>query len=124
MRSIVDAAGREFAAEHELRRVRELQARLAAGRPRRIASAAGREANPPRMWRWWSERRRVRRRRWLQERYLVLLAEARDLQRNGDIQGFARKTAAAEAVAEELDQHDGGDGARGAERRGAGDGAA
>lgn len=75
------------------------------------------------MWRWWSERRRVRRRRWLQQRYLVLLAEARDLQRNGDIQGFAQKTAAAEAVAEELDLQT-GDAAAARPQGTAGDGAA
>lgn len=55
------------------------------------------------MWQWLAERRRRRQRRRLHERYLALLAAARDLQRNGDIVAFAAKTAEAEAVAQELD---------------------
>lgn len=42
-------------------------------------------------------------RRRLEKQHLKLLEEARDLQRKGDIQGFAAKTAEAEKVAEELD---------------------
>jgi hypothetical protein len=40
----------------------------------------------------------------LQQRYLELLEQARDLQRNGDIRGFAERTAEAESVGRELDR--------------------
>jgi len=39
----------------------------------------------------------------LEKRWMKLLEEARDLQRRGDIPGFAKKTAEAEAVRNELD---------------------
>ena len=39
----------------------------------------------------------------LEAEYRKLLEEARDLQRNGDIKGFAAKTAQAEDVAGRLD---------------------
>jgi hypothetical protein len=39
----------------------------------------------------------------LRRRYAKLLEEARDLQRKGDIRGFADKTAEAEAVGIQLD---------------------
>lgn len=39
----------------------------------------------------------------LQKRYDRLMTEARDLQRRGDIQGFATKSAEAETVGQELD---------------------
>lgn len=39
----------------------------------------------------------------LEAEYLRLLEEARDLQRNGDIKGFAAKTAQAEKVASQVD---------------------
>ncbi|MEM6455941.1 MAG: DUF6435 family protein [Acidobacteriota bacterium] len=39
----------------------------------------------------------------LEKRYAKLLEEARDLQRGGDIAGFAKKTEEAEAVAAEID---------------------
>lgn len=39
----------------------------------------------------------------MNQQHLKLLTEARDLQRSGDIQGFAAKTAEAEALAQEID---------------------
>ena len=39
----------------------------------------------------------------LEAEYRRLLEEARDLQRNGDIKGFAAKTAEAEAIGERLE---------------------
>lgn len=39
----------------------------------------------------------------LQQEYLRLLEQARDLQRNGDIEGFAAVTARAERVAQEIE---------------------
>lgn len=39
----------------------------------------------------------------LNQRYLALLKEARDLQRSGDIPAFAKKTSEAEAVREEME---------------------
>lgn len=39
----------------------------------------------------------------LEAEYRRLLKEARDLQRNGDIQGFAELTSRADAVAREID---------------------
>lgn len=53
----------------------------------------------PAMFAWFARRRREKQHRLLQQRHLRLLEEARDLQRNGDIQGFAARTAEA-AVAE------------------------
>ncbi|MBK8555947.1 MAG: Lacal_2735 family protein [Lewinellaceae bacterium] len=40
----------------------------------------------------------------LQKQYDQLLLEARDLQRGGDIKGFSKKMAEAEAVAVEIEQ--------------------
>ncbi|MCB9876591.1 MAG: Lacal_2735 family protein [Planctomycetes bacterium] len=57
------------------------------------------------MFAWIARRKLARRRHQLDQRYRALLAEARDLQRKGDIRGFAAKTAEAEAVAAQLDQH-------------------
>lgn len=42
-------------------------------------------------------------RRKLEKLYRRLLEQARDLQRKGDIEGFARKTAEAEAVGDQLE---------------------
>jgi hypothetical protein len=39
----------------------------------------------------------------LKEEYAKLLEEARDLQRKGDIKGFAQKSAEAEAVMEKIE---------------------
>lgn len=47
---------------------------------------------------------RQRKIRNLERQYLALLEQARDLQRNGDIKGFASKTAEAEAVVQRLEQ--------------------
>lgn len=55
------------------------------------------------MFRWLRSRRRDDPLAELRARYARLLEEARDLQRNGDIQGFAAKTAEAEAVGIQLD---------------------
>ena len=40
----------------------------------------------------------------LQRKYEKLLVEARDLQRKGDIVGFAEKSSAAEEVLQEIDE--------------------
>jgi hypothetical protein len=40
----------------------------------------------------------------LKEEYAKLLEEARDLQRKGDIKGFAQKSAEAEDVAKKLEE--------------------
>ena len=40
----------------------------------------------------------------LDKQYRQLLEAARDLQRKGDIKGFAQKTAEAEAVGEEMER--------------------
>ncbi|MCK6692679.1 MAG: DUF6435 family protein [Thermoanaerobaculia bacterium] len=40
----------------------------------------------------------------LDKQYRQLLEEARDLQRKGDIKGYAQKTAEAEAVAQEMER--------------------
>ncbi len=55
------------------------------------------------MFRWLRSRRGDDPLGELRARYARLLEEARDLQRNGDIQGFAQKTAEAEAVGIQLD---------------------
>lgn len=39
----------------------------------------------------------------LHKKYLKLMEEARDLQRKGDIQAFARKSAEAETVMQEIE---------------------
>ncbi|MCU0864450.1 MAG: DUF6435 family protein [Planctomycetes bacterium] len=48
-------------------------------------------------------RKVVNEQRRLERLHLQLLEQARDLQRNGDIQGFAAKTAEAAAVEQQLD---------------------
>ncbi len=55
------------------------------------------------MFTWLRRRRHAAHVRRLQARHLRLLEEARDLQRGGDIQQFATRTAQAEAVAQELE---------------------
>ena len=55
------------------------------------------------MFRWLRSRRGDDPLAELRARYARLLEEARDLQRHGDIQGFAQKTAEAEAVGIQLD---------------------
>jgi hypothetical protein len=52
----------------------------------------------------WLQRRSLRKEHArLVQRHLKLLEEARDLQRGGDIRGFADKTAAAAVAEQELD---------------------
>jgi hypothetical protein len=68
--------------------------------PRCIREARADEV--PAMFAWLARRRRDKQHRLLQQRHLRLLEEARDLQRNGDIQGFAARTAAAEVAEREL----------------------
>jgi hypothetical protein len=46
----------------------------------------------------------------LEAEYRRLLEEARDLQRNGDIQGFAAMTARADAVAKRIEAIEEGEG--------------
>jgi len=58
------------------------------------------------MFAWLAKRRVAKQREALERKHLALLTEARDLQRNGDIQGFAARTAAADAVARELEAFD------------------
>jgi len=55
------------------------------------------------MFNWLRRRRQAAHVRRLQARHLQLLEQARDLQRGGDIQQFATRTAEAEAVAQELE---------------------
>lgn len=55
------------------------------------------------MFTWLRSRRSDRTLTDLRRRYATLLEEARDLQRNGDIEGFAAKTAEAEAVGAQID---------------------
>ena len=55
------------------------------------------------MFQWLRTRRSERTLDDLRRRYAVLLEEARDLQRNGDIEAFATKTAEAQAVGEQID---------------------
>jgi hypothetical protein len=59
------------------------------------------------MFGWLRKRRSRQTRDQLTSLRLRLLAEARDLQRNGDIVGFAAKTAAAAAVERQLADLDG-----------------
>jgi hypothetical protein len=61
------------------------------------------------MFAWLAARRARRSLDTLRRRYALLLEEARDLQRGGDIEGFAAKTAEAEAVGAELDRRQRGD---------------
>jgi hypothetical protein len=64
-----------------------------------IAAAGERQ----RMFEWLARRRHQAHIRRLRARHLHLLEAARDLQRGGDIQQFAARTAEAEAVAAELE---------------------
>lgn len=59
------------------------------------------------MFEWLRKRRAAKARDQLTRQRLRILAEARDLQRSGDIVGFAAKTAAAEAVERQLQAFDG-----------------
>ena len=53
---------------------------------------------------WLRHRKILRERRKLEVKYGELLQEARDLQRGGDIQGYARKTDEAETLARRIDE--------------------
>lgn len=55
------------------------------------------------MFAWLQQRRLRNQLRALQQQHLRLLEAARDLQRNGDIRGFAAKTAEAEAASAQID---------------------
>lgn len=55
------------------------------------------------MFDWLRRRRLAREQHRLERLHLQLLEAARDLQRNGDIQAFAAKTAEAAAVEQQLD---------------------
>jgi hypothetical protein len=55
------------------------------------------------MMTWLRRRRIAREKRRLENLHLKLLEAARDLQRNGDIQAFAAKTAEAAGVEQQLD---------------------
>ena len=55
------------------------------------------------MFKWMAKRRLVNRRSSLEQQYRKLLEEARDLQRAGDIQSFATKTAEAEECAQQIE---------------------
>jgi hypothetical protein len=55
------------------------------------------------MFAWLRRRRSQQLYNRLERQYLQLLEQARDLQRNGDIQGFAAKTAEAAEVERQLD---------------------
>ena len=55
------------------------------------------------MFAWLRRRRSQQQYNRLERHYLQLLEQARDLQRNGDIQGFAAKTAEAAEVERQLD---------------------
>lgn len=55
------------------------------------------------MFAWIRSRVHDKERRRLEQLHLRLLEQARDLQRGGDIQGFAAKTAEAAAVEQQLD---------------------
>ena len=55
------------------------------------------------MFGWLRRRKVVNEQRRLERLHLQLLEQARDLQRNGDIQGFAAKTADAAVVEQQLD---------------------
>jgi hypothetical protein len=58
------------------------------------------------MFKWLAKRRRVNKRASLDRQYRQLLEAARDLQRAGDIQAFAAKTAEAEQCAEQIEAMD------------------
>lgn len=56
------------------------------------------------MFAWLKQLRFRSQLRGLQQQHLRLLEAARDLQRNGDIRGFADKTADAEAASTQIDE--------------------
>jgi hypothetical protein len=58
------------------------------------------------MFAWSARRRLAKQREAIERRHLALLTAARDLQRNGDIQGYAARTAEADGVARELEAFD------------------
>ena len=68
----------------------------------RIRGRPGGEARP--MFAWLRRRRVLREKQRLERLHLDLLTAARDLQRKGDIQAFAAKTAEAEAAEQQLDR--------------------
>lgn len=72
----------------------------------RRASAGRSAANSTLMFAWLRRRRLQQERRRLEQAWLRLLEEARDLQRGGDIQGFAAKTAEAAAAEQRLEAWD------------------
>lgn len=72
----------------------------------RSASAGHGAANRTSMFAWLRRRRLQQERRRLEQAWLRLLEEARDLQRGGDIQGFAAKTAEAAAAEQQLEAWD------------------
>lgn len=72
----------------------------------RRASAELGAANASIMFAWLRRRRLQQERRRLELAWLRLLEEARDLQRGGDIQGFAAKTAEAAAAEQRLEAWD------------------
>jgi hypothetical protein len=57
----------------------------------------------PRMFAWLARRRERQQRQRLDCLHLQLLEQARDLQRGGDIRGFAAKTAEAAEVERQID---------------------
>jgi hypothetical protein len=70
------------------------------------ASKGRRQDELPDMFAWLAKRRIAKQRQQLERKHLALLTAARDLQRNGDIQGFAARTAEADAAARELEVFD------------------
>lgn len=56
------------------------------------------------MFAWLRRRRELREKQRLERLHLSLLTAARDLQRNGDIQAFAAKTAEAAEVEQQLER--------------------
>lgn len=73
-----------------------------AGEASRIRPLGGGEEPP--MFAWLRRRRVLREKQRLERLHLELLTTARDLQRNGDIQAFAAKTAEAAAVEQQLER--------------------
>lgn len=74
----------------------------AADSPTRIRSA--RRGESALMFAWLRRRRVLRDKQRLERLHLDLLTAARDLQRNGDIQAFAAKTAEAAEVEQQLER--------------------
>lgn len=69
----------------------------------RPASGPTAAAKQSAMWTWLERRRQRRERARLERLHLALLEQARDLQRGGDMRGFAAKTAEAAEVERRLD---------------------